>query len=206
MEIYLVRHAAFAAEPVTLRRDPPLSELGRSQAAALAERLASVRFDRCLVSPLARAQETARALLAGRALELETHACLAEGEFGALDGLARDEARARYPEYFRLGHTVLARLAATGRTAPGGETREAFISRAGAAHALLRGPLFAPSARALVVSHGGLLQYLLALLLGHEPRDQAAYGFDTCGVVRVEAYREEPGYGPFAALRFGAPP
>jgi broad specificity phosphatase PhoE len=72
----------------------------------------------------------------------------------------------------------------------------------GVAHALVREPLFDPHARALVVSHGGLLQMLLALLLGHEPRDQATYGFDFCAIARVEAYREERDYGPFAAVRF----
>ena len=205
MELYLVRHAAFVEDPATWRRDPPLSDLGRAQAAALAERLAPVHFDRVLVSPLARAQETARALVTDRKVELETHACLAEGEFGALDGQARDEARRKFPEYFRLGHSVLARLAATGRTAPGGETRAEFVARAGAAHALVRQPLFAPRARALVVSHGGLLQLLLAHLLGHEPRDQATYGFDNCAVARIVAYREEREYGPFAVLHFSAP-
>jgi len=200
-----VRHGAFFEDPAVLRRDPPLSQLGRAQAAALAARLAGIEFERCLVSPLARAQETARVLAGERGLALETHACLAEGEFGALDGLARGAERERYPEYFRLGHTVLARLASTGRTAPGGETRAELVARARAAHALVREPLFAPRVRALVVSHGGLLQFLLAMLLGHEPRAEPTYGFDHCAVARVEAYREEPGFGPFAALRFGAP-
>ena len=202
MELYLVRHAAFELDPETWRRDAPLSELGRSQAAELAARLAPIRFDRCLVSPLQRAQQTARALLTGRETALETHACLAEGELGALDGLGRDEALRRHPEFFRLGHSVLARLAATGRTAPEGETSAEFVARARVAHALVREPLFAPHARALVVSHGGLLHHLLALLLGHEPRDQATYGFSLCAVARVEAYREAPDYGPFAAVRF----
>jgi broad specificity phosphatase PhoE len=204
VELYLVRHGAVEEDPITYRADPPLSALGRAQADALAARLAPIRLDRCLVSPLARAQQTARALLSGRSVALETHACLAEGAFGALDGLARAEGRRRYSECFRLGHTVLARLAATGRTAPGGETRAEFVARASQALALVRAPLFDPNERALVVSHGGMLSFLIALLLGHEPRDEATYGFDHCAFARVEAYREEPAYGPFAMLRFGA--
>jgi broad specificity phosphatase PhoE len=54
----------------------------------------------------------------------------------------------------------------------------------------------------LVVSHGGLLAQLVTLLLGHEPRDGATIGFEHCGLARVIAYREEPGFGPFAMLRF----
>lgn len=201
MELYLVRHGA-VLEGDLLRANPPLSADGRAQADALAARLAPIHFDRCLVSPLLRAHETARALVAGRGLALETHACLAEGSHGALDGLAPDEARRRHPEFYRLGRTVLPRLAATGRTAPGGETHAEFLGRARVAAALVREPLFAPSARALVVSHGGLLAFLIAILLGHEPRDEASYGFDNCAFARIAAYREAPAYGPFAMLHF----
>ena len=56
-----------------------------------------------------------------------------------------------------------------------------------------------------MVSHGGLLAFLIALLLGHEPRDEAIYGFDNCAFARLEAYREAPAYGPFAMLRFTSP-
>ena len=199
-----MRHGA-VEEDTAFRSDPPLSVAGRAQAVALAERLRDVHFDRCLVSPRVRAQETASALLTGRKLAAETHACLAEGAFGALDGVDRDEARRRWPEFFRLGRTVLARLAATGMTAPGGETRAEFLARADSAHALVRESLFAPQARALVVSHGGLLHLLLARLLGHEPRDEASYGFANCGVARVVAYSEPPEYGPFAMLMSSSP-
>jgi broad specificity phosphatase PhoE len=205
VELYLVRHGAVEPNDAALRADPPLSALGRAQAEALAARLAPLPFDRCFVSPLRRAQETARALLTGRNVAAETHACLAEGAYGALDGLTPEEARRRHPDHYRLGWTVLARLAATGMTAPGGETRAEFLARAHSAFALLREPLFDPSARALVVSHGGLLAFLIALLLGHEPRDDATYGFDNCAVARIELYREPPAYGPFAMLKFSLP-
>jgi len=205
VELYLIRHGAVDPAQAERRADPPLSELGRAQAEALAARLAGVAFDRCFTSPLARAHQTAQLLCAGRALAPEAHACLAEGSYGALDGLEPDEARRRHPDFFRKGRTVLARLAATGRTAPGGETRSELIARATRAHELLQGPLFDPSARCLVVSHGGLLAFLVALLVGHEPREEATYGFDHCAFARVVAYREEPSYGPFAMLHFDAP-
>jgi broad specificity phosphatase PhoE len=202
VELLLVRHGEMEVDPVRHLGDPPLAEAGRSQARALAERLRALHFDLCLVSPLVRAQETARLLVEGRAIPTETHACLAEGASGALDGLPRDEATRSHAEFYRLGRTVLARLAASGSTAPGGETRAEFLARARAAQALVTPPLFHPSARVLVVSHGGLLAYLIQLLLGHEPRDEATIGFDFCGVARVTAYREDPAFGPFAMLRF----
>jgi probable phosphoglycerate mutase len=185
-----------------MRGNPPLSEGGRARARALAARLRELDFEVCLVSPLRRAQETARLLLEGRAIPMETHACLAEGAFGALEGLARGSELERHAEFYRLGRTLLARLAAAGSTAPGGETRAEFAARARLAQALVTVPLFDPSARALVVSHGGLLAYLIQLLMGHEPRDDATIGFEFCGVARVTAYREEPSFGPFPMLRF----
>lgn len=184
------------------RGDPPLAEVGRAQARALAGRLRDVKLDLCLVSPLVRAQETARLLVEGREIPMQTHACLAEGAYGQLDGFEPAEARRRFPEFYRLGHTVLARLAASGRTAPGGETRQEFLERARAAQALVSPLIFHPTVRALVVSHGGLLAYLAQLLMGHEPRDDATIGFEFCGVARVTAYREDPDFGPFAMLRF----
>ena len=197
-----MRHGAVDPAGAGRLADPELSELGRAQARALADRLASERIDACYTSPLRRARETARILVGGRGLEPEIHACLAEGSFGALDGLGADEARRRHPAHFRLGGTVLARLAATGETAPGGETRADFLARARSACELVREPLFAPDARVLVVSHGGLLAWLVTLLLGHEPRDGASIGFENCGLARITAYAEPPAFGPFAMLRF----
>src|SRR5262245_38024975 len=166
VEVVLVRHGAVELEGARRLADPPLSELGRQQARALAQRLASERFDACYASPLIRAIETARILVAGRGLEPEIHACLAEGSYGALDGLSPEEARRRHPDHYRLGGTVLPRLAATGETAPGGETRAAFLARARAACELVREAVLAPEKRVLVVSHGGLLCWLVTLLLG----------------------------------------
>jgi len=204
MEIYLVRHGEVELGAAQRLGDPPLSDAGRAQARAQAQRLAATHFDVCFASPLLRAAETARLLVAGRDVAIETHACLAEGAYGELDGLAPAEASRRFPEFYRLGRTVLARLAASGWTAPGGETRAQFLARAKAAQALVSEPLFHESARALVVSHGGMLAYLIALLVGHEPRDESTIGFEFCGVARVTAYREEPAFGPFAMLRFSA--
>jgi broad specificity phosphatase PhoE len=203
MEIYLVRHGEVESGSAQRLGDPPLADAGRAQARALAARLSATRFDVCLASPLARAAETARLLVEGRDLAIQTHVCLAEGAYGELEGLPTAEASRRFPEFYRLGRTVLARLAASGWTAPGGETRAQFLARARVAQALVSAPLFHTSARALVVSHGGLLAYLVALLVGHEPRDEATIGFDFCGVARVRAYREDPAFGPFAMLHFG---
>ena len=165
-----------------LRANPPLSERGaRRPGAGGAARAGPLRPLPGLAAR-ARAGDRARCSSPDAGSRWRPTPASPRGPHGALDGLAPDEARRRHPEFYRSGRTVLARLAATGRTAPGGETRAEFVARARVAHALVREPLFDPTARALVVSHGGLLAFLIALLLGHEPRDEASYGFDNCGV------------------------
>ena len=74
MELVLIRHAQpeWVREGLT-QVDPPLSELGRRQAEALATAMAGQQFDDVLVSPLVRARETAAPILAalGRDEEVE---------------------------------------------------------------------------------------------------------------------------------------
>jgi hypothetical protein len=55
-----------------------------------------------------------------------------------------------------------------------------------------------------VISHGGLLNYLLQRLLTMPVRDEVPFGFDHCGGLRIRSYSEEPGFGPFPMLRFFA--
>lgn len=56
LQLYLVRHAQAAASD---EEDPPLSELGRSQASALGARLARTGVARVQHSPRRRAEQTA---------------------------------------------------------------------------------------------------------------------------------------------------
>jgi broad specificity phosphatase PhoE len=82
--LLLVRHGQTAANAQGLllgRADPPLSELGRRQAAALAAQLPGDA--RVVASPLRRTVETAEAF--GRRVELDER--WIELDYGALDGL-----------------------------------------------------------------------------------------------------------------------
>jgi broad specificity phosphatase PhoE len=202
VDVYLVRHAEDRAASELRFGDEGLSERGVEQARALAVGLRSVPFRRCLVSPLARALETAQWLLEGREISMEIVPSLAEGSAGDLAGLSVAEARERFPQAILAGRSVVARIVATGYTAPGGETREAFVERSGVAAALIRSLLGEEGGPALVVSHGGILNYLLQVLLDLPVRDLVPFGFDNCGVVRLITYRERPGFGPFPMLRF----
>lgn len=209
MEVWLVRHAEDRSAAQGRFGDEGLSARGVEQARALARAIRSVRFCVCLASPLERATETARVLCEGRGLEPEIDPHLAEGAIGDLAGMTIEEAKRLHPRDFAIGSTVIARLRATGRTAPGGESRADFITRARTARDRVVGLLADARAdvhdRALVVAHGGLLDFLLQLLVDMEPRDEVPFGFDHCGVARILSYREPPAFGPAPMIRFGLP-
>ena len=88
LTLVLTRHGATArSEPeqhLGQRLDLPLSEVGRSAARALGERLVGVRFDRVVSSPLRRALETA-SLVAPNA-SVEADARLTEMDYGRWEG------------------------------------------------------------------------------------------------------------------------
>jgi broad specificity phosphatase PhoE len=104
--------------------DPPLSERGRRQAAALAARLAHEGIELLLASDLRRAAETAAIVgeAVGHAPRLDPR--LRELDVGSWTGLGRDEIEAHDPE-------LLARFEAEDPDARpgGGETRREIQQR-----------------------------------------------------------------------------
>ncbi len=76
--------------------DVALSPEGRGQAEALADRLAGVRVDRILSSPMLRALETAQIVARGRPVEVDDR--LIERDYGRWEGLTSAEIEARDPE------------------------------------------------------------------------------------------------------------
>jgi probable phosphoglycerate mutase len=95
LTMILTRHGNAAADEVILggRLDPPLTEVGRAEARALAGRLAGIRIDRVIASPMARALETARIVAAGRTVEVDER--LRELRYGRWEGLTHAEIGAR---------------------------------------------------------------------------------------------------------------
>jgi probable phosphoglycerate mutase len=178
VELVIVRHA----QPEWVRDDvavddPALTDLGRRQAAALAERLASDRFDELLVSPLRRARETMAPVAEVIGKEPVVHDWLAEIAAPRWAGTPAEtvqrifrETRARPVEEHWDG-------------LPGGESFLDFHRRVtGGLDGLLgslgirrtsdQPPLWdvaAPETRLLIVAHGGTDAVLLGHLLGIPP-------------------------------------
>jgi broad specificity phosphatase PhoE len=165
--------------------DISLSDAGRRQADALSHRLAGVRFDRVISSPLFRAQETAEILARG-AVRLETDPRLKEMDYGRWEGLTYDQIADRDGAARREWELAPDRLAC-----PGGESGEDVARRvrsflgdlladhkAWHARASFRaatapgGPGGAPGDRpVLVVAHSSTNRVLMCLALGTDLRD-----------------------------------
>ncbi|HEY6878955.1 MAG TPA: histidine phosphatase family protein [Polyangiales bacterium] len=132
-----------------------LSELGRAQARALGQRLASRAFTRVVASDLERAEHTARAL----ERPYETSARFREFDIGAWEGLTREEVAAQFPEQ-------LARLDAGEDVAlGGGESYSSFCARVDDALHTLRDAMDVGE-HALVVCHGGVIGAVISGVLG----------------------------------------
>jgi phosphoserine phosphatase len=87
-QVWLVRHGAtLAPGGVAIgSSDPALSEVGRTQAAGLAEQLASRPLTRVFSSDLARALQTAQVIAKRHGLPVEVVPALREIDFGAWEG------------------------------------------------------------------------------------------------------------------------
>lgn len=144
MELFLVRHGETewnATGRFCGHSDPPLTQRGRAQAAALRGLLAGESFDRAVSSPSIRALETTRIVYG----EPETDERLRELDFGDLEGLVWSECSPDIRQ--RLAHYDTFQ-------APGGESVRALGER------VLRALSDLGPGRHLVVTHGGVIRFL----------------------------------------------
>ncbi len=137
--------------------DRPLTDRGRAQAAALAERLDDTELECVYSSDLTRARETAAAVAERQGVDLRTLPELREVDVGSWAGLTKSEAEARFPEAF-------ARWKAGYVGWDDGETYEAMAERV--TRAALAIAAAHPDEPVLVVSHGGPIRALHAAALG----------------------------------------
>jgi phosphoserine phosphatase len=89
MRLYLIRHGETDWNRYGFYQgtsDIPLNERGRAQAAALAERLAGVRFDGAYTSPLQRARDTALTVIGERRVPVVELPELRELSYGLWQG------------------------------------------------------------------------------------------------------------------------
>ena len=163
--ITLVRHGESvgnAENRLQGHADYPLSERGRAQALALAQRwkAEAITFDHVIASPLSRALETGQIIAAALGIaNPETDPLWMERDTGKRSGMTWDEIQQQYPEPdFANPYDSIA---------ASGEDDGALYLRGGQA---LRSILQRPPARYLVASHGAILNMVLYAILGIAPQ------------------------------------
>lgn len=165
--------------------DYPLTDLGVTQATALAGQLARQPGPAAIyASPLRRAAQTAEIIAARTGCDVIIVEGLRELDVGDLDGRGDEEAWAVY-------HQVLADWQAGRHDSafPGGEDYHQMAARLAAAMAgVLRHP---PGSQALIVGHGGIIRAAIpALCPGTLP---PASDLPNCGIAELELQPAPPG-------------
>jgi glucosyl-3-phosphoglycerate phosphatase len=159
VDALLIRHAQSVWNAESRAQgwsDPPLSDLGEAQAAALAPALAGLNLALAVSSDLQRARRTATILSGPLGLgEPLVDARLRERELGWWTGHTGDETAAGWPE------AVAAWRAHELDRPPGGESSESVRRRVTAALVALAADYRGRGGRPLlVVSHGGVISAL----------------------------------------------
>lgn len=176
--IVLVRHGETEwsrSGQHTSHTDLPLTDEGRRQATLLGQRLAPMRFDLVLTSPLARAAETCT--LAGFGDRAVVTDDLAEWDYGAYEGRRTVDIRTEHP-----GWTLWA------DGAPDGETATQVTARVQRVLALAT----AASGDAVLFGHGHILRVLAACWLGRPAADGRLYALAAGSLSVLGHEREQP--------------
>jgi broad specificity phosphatase PhoE len=195
-ELYLIRHGDAlpdAGEVAGLGYDEQgLSQRGRLQAQALAERMRTVELGAVYSSPLLRARETAEAVASVRSVKVSIDSDLREVALGPIGTLPGPGVSAE--EIARLIHDRLRQIALVAVTTgnwssiPGSEPSLQLRRRLVGAVERISGRH--AGQRVALVSHAGAINAYLAAILGLE-RD---YFFPTANtsisVVRVKGQRQ----------------
>lgn len=194
LELILIRHAATEWNEEgrwQCSDDMPLSDLGRRQAAALANELADtlgrLNIEVLLTSPLARARHTADVIGAKLGLQPKIEPLLSEFDCGELSGLTYEQARERYADfYIRLREDWM------GTQYPGGESHRAYLEGK-VLPALERICESNEGGTVAAVTHGGFIrQATMQVMASPEGIPLKGMAIENCSYF---AFELEPGIG-----------
>lgn len=159
--------------------DYPLTEKGRAQARALAQRWKDedVKFDLIVTSTLTRARETAQIVTSHiENVQIEFNPILMERHIGEMEGLTIDEVRQLPQPPYSTPYDFIGGE---------GEGDWALFLRAGQA---LQEFLRKPPGKYLIVSHGGFLNQLMHAVIGIAPHVNPSgirFAFENTSFARV---------------------
>ncbi len=159
--------------------DTPLSTEGREQATKLTEfwKSAGVRFDLIICSPLSRAAQTAEIISSGLLCPVELESDWKERHYGQLQGLLIKEIEQRSPkvDFFHPYNPI----------GGNGESQlDLFIRASRALQKIIR----KPAGSYLVVSHGGILNKAMYVIMGLTPQghyNSPVFHFENTGYAQL---------------------
>lgn len=164
--------------------DIPLNEIGKHQAAALANRLKEENVDAIYSSDLKRSLETASIIGESWKIQPKIDPRLREMSFGVFEGLTFQEAQERYPDMLSKW------LADSNQTPDEGESFTAFSHRISSFLSEISSSNNPESV--LIVAHGGTLREILRLLLGLPPDGHWYFRIDPASLSEVHLYDGHP--------------
>lgn len=159
--------------------DLALNNQGRAEALRLAQYVAHIPFSRCYASDLLRTEQTARAILQERALELEP--ALREMSFGKWEGLTYEEVCDQYPDEA----SAWREMPDTSSPVGGESLADLRLRLSSWLDAFLHSD---PQGNILIVTHGGSARVLLCMLLGLPAERHWQFNLSTGGLAIVEVY------------------
>lgn len=182
ISLWLVRHGLTdwnSEKRYQGQNQTPLNELGRAQARALGQKLATIQPAVVFSSDLPRALETARIAIRG---PIVSDARLREPDYGQFQGCTYGEMEALTPTVYRRWQ------ADRSVPPPDGEPVTAVLERIRDFVAQLRSTY--PQQQVIAVSHGELIALMLAELSGCDPAQFRQFTPDNASVTTVRLERE----------------
>jgi 2,3-bisphosphoglycerate-dependent phosphoglycerate mutase len=180
MLMYCVRHGESiynAHGRIQGHLNIPLSELGRRQAAAVANACRAWGSEAVFCSPLRRARETAEPIAAASGLPIQIEPNLIEIRVGIFQGHNRSDLDQLCPEEYSRW-----RSGDPDYVVPGGESRRALMQRG---REVLESIAQREYATAIVVSHGAILAAAFKSLL-EIPAQRHPFLLENASVSRLE--------------------
>ena len=174
--LLLVRHATAAGQGRFVgQSDVTLTGVGRRELRALGKKCSRFPVRAIYSSDLRRARQTATALARNFRLKVEVRPDLREMHFGRWEGLSWDQISRRFPRLAARWVQRFPRL-----TIPGAEPLGCFRRRIAAG---LRAIVAENRGQcAVVVTHAGVIRFILARALGVPARNMFRLAQDSCAV------------------------
>ncbi len=199
MRLLLIRHAESegnAQGRLQGRKEYPLTEKGRAQASALAERLVTMSVAALYSSPIRRALDTAETAGERLGLAVVREPRLQEYDFGDhLSGLTWQEIREQQPHIVQ----ALVSDASDFPSYPGEEGRAAFRERVSAAMSEIA-VRHAQDEAVAVITHAGPVVVYLMDVLGRTYSRPIPFTIDNASITTVEVSANPTPYQPPAVV------